>query len=426
MGKKKKSNKDSLGNRIKGYEYTSRLYLTGRMPMIIRLDGKAFHTLTKKMDKPYDVEFKELMMQTARNLVREIPGAKFAYVQSDEISILVTDYDTIQTEAWYNKGVQKIVSISAAIATYYFNSMYRELISPKKIIKPYGLFDSRCFVLPKDEVTNYMLWRQKDATRNSIQGLGQSMFSHKQLQGKSCEEIQDMLMLEKEINWNDTPTYFKRGGCVYRDLSIDLENNTVLNNQKFKLYDKLNKIDAKKIIVEENSELISIKNKIEKDIKKIEKKLENATPVNKLITDEEIPIFTKDRMYIEHIVNCDYTEALNRKRRSHASKILEDMPESKVMSDDLISKHIHDIDDDIEHVESQNKKADFTLKGLKDGLDINIKQGSIVACHLMTKHKTTAPLKVRYSNEFLCWVFGNHTMRMLKELDTDIRFSLIK
>jgi len=162
--KSQKYRNDSLGTRMKEYENVNRGYLIRRMPMIIRLDGKAFHTLTKKMDKPYDIKFKSLMVQTAKYLLEEIAGAKLAYVQSDEISLLITDYDKINTDAWFDKGIQKIVSISASMATQFFNSSYREMISEDKIVVPYGLFDSRCFILPKDEVTNYFIWRQQDAT----------------------------------------------------------------------------------------------------------------------------------------------------------------------------------------------------------------------------------------------------------------------
>jgi len=217
---------DSLGDRMKGYEHISRILLTRRMPLIIRVDGKAFHSLTKKMDKPYDITFSHCMMRTARFLLENIMGAKLAYVQSDEISVLLTDYDSLSTEPWFQKNIQKIVSVSASMATMKFNELYRTHVHSSKKVKDYGLFDSRVFVIPKEEVCNYFIFRQQDAVRNSIQGLGQAHFSHKELQGKSCNAIQDMLMVDKKINWNDISPYFKRGGCFYRNLSIDTDENT--------------------------------------------------------------------------------------------------------------------------------------------------------------------------------------------------------
>lgn len=209
---------DTLGDRMKKYyEDAYRIYLPRRMPYIIRLDGKSFHTFTRNLEKPYCEEFANVMINTAWLLLDskdanlKIQNAKLAYIQSDEISILCTDYDTLTTEAWFQKNLQKIVSISAAIATAHFNKVKRlELPSKSEL----GVFDSRVFVLPKEEVANYFIWRQIDATRNSIQGLGQKYFSHKELHKLSCNEIQDKLFKEKDVNWNEVPTMFKRGACI--------------------------------------------------------------------------------------------------------------------------------------------------------------------------------------------------------------------
>lgn len=222
--------KTSLGDRMKNnYENVNRVYLTRRMPLIIRLDGVAFHTLTKKLNKPYDENFKVCMMGTANFLLKNIMGATFTYIQSDEISILITDYNELTTEAWFGKNLQKIVSVSASMATMKFNQLYDGLIPEEKRIKEFGLFDSRAFVIPKEEVCNYFIFRMNDATRNSIQGLGQKYFSHKTLQKKSCNEIQDMLMLQKKINWNDVDPYFKRGGVVFKSLDCDEKYNIDFN-----------------------------------------------------------------------------------------------------------------------------------------------------------------------------------------------------
>ena len=208
------SDKTSLGDRIKVYESVSKNFLTRRLPCIIRLDGKSFHTFTKDMEKPFDPKMNACMEATALNLCEEIQGCKFAYFQSDEISLLLTDYDTIQTDAWFSYNIQKMVSISASLATSFFQRECRTWFPNKSKLNP--IFDSRVFSLPHDEVCNCLLWRQQDSTRNSIQMLGQANFSHKELQGKSCSDVQDMLMLQKQINWNDLETRYKRGTAIYK------------------------------------------------------------------------------------------------------------------------------------------------------------------------------------------------------------------
>lgn len=236
------SNKnDSLGDRMKNnYENRAKTYLVRRMPVIIRLDGKAFHSFTKGLKKPYDEIFHNIMNETMRYLCENIQGCKLGYTQSDEITLLLTDYDTLTTDAWFDNNVQKICSVSASMATMAFNKYFRfyrdgyldsvaalqdfdtesdYLNTLYKCIEKGAMFDSRCFNIPEDEVTNCFLWRQNDATRNAIQMLGQCNFSHKELHGKSCNDIQDMLMLQKGINFNDMPTEFKRGVCCRRDES---------------------------------------------------------------------------------------------------------------------------------------------------------------------------------------------------------------
>lgn len=217
---------DDLGDRMKNnYENISRVLLPRRMPMIIRVDGKAFHTLTADMNRPWDDGMIESMAYTARYLCENIQNAKMAYVQSDEISVVLTDYDRFATEAWFDRNLQKMVSVSAALATLAFN---------KKIVEYYpnksGVFDSRAFVIPKEEVNNYFIWRQNDATRNSVQMLARAHFSHKQLHGLSNSDIQDRLMLEKGINWNDTPTHKKRGACVRKFTISDAGGEMFVDN----------------------------------------------------------------------------------------------------------------------------------------------------------------------------------------------------
>ena len=227
--------KDSLGDRMKEfYENRSKTYLTRRTPVIIRLDGKAFHSFTKGFKRPYDEVFHEAMNNTMKYLCANIQGCKLGYTQSDEITLLLTDYTTLTTDAWFGYGVQKMCSIAASMATLMFNKYFRDAINKKftgtiedfdhfkalSMARDKGaMFDARCFNIPKEEVVNCFIWRQQDATRNAIQMLGQSNFSHKELQGKSCNDIQDMLMIRKNINFNDMPTEFKRGICCFRTVN---------------------------------------------------------------------------------------------------------------------------------------------------------------------------------------------------------------
>lgn len=210
------STKDSLGDRMKGYEGVSRYQLIRRMPVIVRVDGKAFHTFTRGMGKPFDQNMIETMWRTAVGLCKEIQGAKLAYVQSDEISVLLTDYEKIDSQGWFDYGLQKIASVSASIATARFNEVFRVLEPHRAAGGHTALFDARAFNIPKEDVTNYFLWRQQDATRNSIEAVGQAFFSHKALHGVNCDQIQEKLFTEKGINWNDLETYKKRGACAVK------------------------------------------------------------------------------------------------------------------------------------------------------------------------------------------------------------------
>jgi len=203
-------NKDSIGNRMKGnYENRYRIFLTRRTPVIIRLDGRAFHTLTRKLEKPFDETFSDAMNKTASFLCSEIQGAKCAYVQSDEISILVTDFDNLTTEAWFDYNIQKMTSISSGLASVHFTMC---LLNNKK----YAIFDSRIFNIPIEEVCNYFIWRQLDWIRNSVQMLAQAHFSQKQLYKKNQPDMHNMLH-EKGINWADLPLKWKNGIFIFKE-----------------------------------------------------------------------------------------------------------------------------------------------------------------------------------------------------------------
>ena len=241
--------KDSLGMRMKNfYEEIPKTKLMRRTPVAIRIDGKAFHTFTHGFDRPFDEVLIASMQETMQYLCEHIQGCVLGYTQSDEITLILTDYTTFETAAWFDYEVQKLCSISTSMATMVFNKVFKDNIdfwgwdcfgeewfeggtnnigltktknwelceSYFKALERGAMFDARCFNIPKEEVTNLIYWRQLDATRNSIQMVGQANFSHKELQGKSCNDIQDMLFLQKGINWNDLPTYMKRGSCCVK------------------------------------------------------------------------------------------------------------------------------------------------------------------------------------------------------------------
>ena len=247
----KKMKRDDLGNRMKTfYEQIPKTKLMRRCPVICRLDGRSFHTFTRGFKRPFDDVLIKTMQETAKYLCENIQGCSLAYTQSDEISLLLIDYHRFETSAWFDYEIQKMCSISASMATMAFNKFFIANVSSfickvhstrdEKIIaenKEYinalqgsifngAMFDARVFNIPREEVTNYFYWRQLEASRNSIQMVGQANFSHKELQFKSCNDIQDMLMTQKNINWNDLPIYQKRGSCVVRN-RIVLESDGV-------------------------------------------------------------------------------------------------------------------------------------------------------------------------------------------------------
>ena len=199
----------AIGDRMKrNYEDRSRYYLTRRTPVILRVDGKCFHTLLKTADKPFDEFFNFCMVDAAKRLCKEISGAKLAYTQSDEISVLVTDFDKLTTEAWFDYNIQKMCSVAAAFASTRFTSMFCNGKADRQ-----ALFDCRVFNIPKEEVVNYFIWRQKDWLRNSIQMLARAYYSHKECHGKDGKDLHEMLH-EKDINWADLEDRWKNGVLI--------------------------------------------------------------------------------------------------------------------------------------------------------------------------------------------------------------------
>lgn len=269
---------DSLGDRMKEYENVSRIYLTKKLPVIIRIDGRAFHTFTRGFQRPFDKLLHEAMWSTAEALCNQISGVKMAYVQSDEISLLLTNDESAETQPWFGNNLQKLVSVSASIATLAFNKYFNDCVmawmrdpdvpdDDAKRINTYidaimkAQFDSRAFVIPSYEVINYFIWRQQDATRNSVQLVAQSLYSHKELHKKNTSQLQEMIF-QKGINWNDYPTYFKRGLCIVKKPVVCGREITMLQ-------------DGTK---------------------------EQPIIRNKFIPDYDIPIFTQQRDYIEGVL----------------------------------------------------------------------------------------------------------------------------
>lgn len=275
--------KTTLGDRMKNnYENITRYYLTRRMPVIIRVDGRSFHTFTKGFKKPFDDVLVKTMQDTMKYLCENVQGCVLGYTQSDEISLVLTDYAELTTDAWFGNNLQKMCSVSASMATLTFNKAFndnivkyidnnldadcgvtKDLTEYTKILinarNKGAMFDSRVFTIPKEEVCNYFIWRQQDSTRNSIQSVGQANFSQRELNGKSCNDIQDMLMMQKSINWNNYATTLKRGSCC------------------IKIDDSITKYDEVGNICD-------------------------YIPISKWAIDNEIPIFTQDRNYVEKLI----------------------------------------------------------------------------------------------------------------------------
>lgn len=221
----KNMDRSDLAARMKRYEQASKTYLTRRMPVVMRIDGKAFHTFTRGFKRPFDDNLRYAMKNTMKYLCENIQGCVLGYTQSDEITLVLVDYRTHTSEAWFDYNVQKMCSVGSSMATMAFNRFFSDIISTEKSQEVYAkvqnqaMFDCRVFNVPKEDVCNNLIWRQLDATRNSIQLVGQANFSQKELHGKNCDEIQDMLMVQKGINWNNYPAEYKRGVCCIKEES---------------------------------------------------------------------------------------------------------------------------------------------------------------------------------------------------------------
>lgn len=219
-----------ISQRMKEYESIPKNFLMRRTPVIIRLDGRSFSSFCKRFKKPYDEIFHEIMNKVTSHLCLKIQGSKLAQRHSDEISILLTDYDTINTDSFFEYNVQKICSVVAGMATAEFcrllvahqirtRATIVEVLNKDNVIKwdeEWPTFDCRCFNIPENDISNYFYWRLLDAKRGSINMLAQSKFSHKELQGKNCDQMQEMLFQKFNINWGKLPAGQKVGFICYK------------------------------------------------------------------------------------------------------------------------------------------------------------------------------------------------------------------
>lgn len=285
------ADRSDLAMRMKSnYEHRYRYFLTRRTPVAIRIDGKAFHTFTAGFKTPFDEVLITSMQETMKYLCEHIQGCVLGYHQSDEITLILIDYQSLHSDAWFDYNLAKMTSISASMATAAFNDRFRYNASKyvrnstifeyghnedeRKYIKTlndaigqYAMFDSRVFNIPKEEVTNLILWRQQDASRNSVEMVGRSYFSDRQLHKVNNKGIQDMLFTQYGVNWNDFPTHQKRGSCcIKEEYMIDSDGNEY--------------------------SLGEYNDGIERTIR------------SRWIIDKEIPIFTAEgRDYIEKLIN---------------------------------------------------------------------------------------------------------------------------
>lgn len=233
--------KDELGKRMKeNYENVSQTHLVKKMPVVIRCDGKSFHTYARNLNKPFDDILTQSMQKTMEYLCKNIQGCVFGYTQSDEITLVLVDYANLNSSAWFDYKVQKLCSISASMATFKFNQVFFELACKYVDLNNYDLdghwlgsdkywktlqknihngamFDSRCFNIPKEEVCNLIYWRQLDARRNSVSMIGRCHFTQKELQHKSYGDIIEMLNNKGIDVYKEYETYRFYGTACYKN-----------------------------------------------------------------------------------------------------------------------------------------------------------------------------------------------------------------
>jgi len=205
--------------RMKAYEKLNSVSLRTKTPVLIRIDGKAFHSFCRGMNRPVDNRLVECLNQATKSTLEEIDGARVAYLQSDEISILLTDFTQDSTQGWFHYNKQKLESVIASMFTAYFNKNFTELFAEDiKHKDKIAFFDCRSWSLPFTEVNNYFWWRQKDCTKNAISMIARTMFSDKELHKKNTGEVQ--ALIEEKIGGSVDmryPKHFLKGRCLSKD-----------------------------------------------------------------------------------------------------------------------------------------------------------------------------------------------------------------
>lgn len=221
-----KVNNDPMGERLKSYERVAENVLPSRLPVIIRLDGNSFSRLTKvlKLEKPFDERFNRAMDAAAIAVLEYCSGAQVAYVQSDEITVLLRNDQTHETTPFLANRTQKIASLTASTASVVFNQVLARELGLDVGDGPQAIFDARVFVVPSAEVNNAFLWRQLDAFKNSVGSVAYwglvkkygRKSAQKMLHGKSTAQRQELIFQEFGFNFNDLPAHWKRGRCIVR------------------------------------------------------------------------------------------------------------------------------------------------------------------------------------------------------------------
>lgn len=227
--------------------------LTRRMPVIIRCDMECGKAFTSGLKKPWDDVFSKAMQRTVCEMAEKIQGCVLGYTASDEISLLLLDYQELNTDAWFGYNIDKLVSSASSMATIFFfknfvreslrfedslseedktgSSEYLAVLNNKVQCSP--IFDARAFNIPKEEVTNYFLDRQRYTEKNSISMLARHYFSHKEIEGKNGFQMQDMLMEKYKVNWNDCPIVYKRGVfCKKKNLFFIDEQSPIVSQDR--------------------------------------------------------------------------------------------------------------------------------------------------------------------------------------------------
>ena len=251
---------DKFGDRMKAYEAATSIRLMPRLPTLIRLDGRAFHSFTRGLERPFDSNFLDCMAETLLALMKET-NARCGYTQSDEITLLLYS-DRNDSQIWFGGKHSKIVSQSSALASVEFNRQVASKLSPEYYEKK-PVFDSRCWQVPnKAEAANAFLWREQDAIKNSISMLAQSRFSDKELFKKNSNE--KMAMLGGE--WEKQSIHFKRGIYAQRRIVNRKFSFSELEKLPEKHEARLNSeltFDRSEVLLTGLPEFSLIKNKIE-------------------------------------------------------------------------------------------------------------------------------------------------------------------